>query len=748
MMRQQVLRSLRRTQPLARANAARGFASSVRRPAEVELTIDDKKVSVEAGSALIQACEKAGATIPRYCYHEKLMIAGNCRMCLVEVERAPKPVASCAWPVQPGMVVKTDSPLTHKAREGVMEFLLANHPLDCPICDQGGECDLQDQSMRYGADRGRFHELEGKRAVEDKNIGPLVKTSMNRCIHCTRCVRFANDVAGAPELGSTGRGNSLEIGTYLETALDTELSGNVIDLCPVGALTSKPYAFRARPWELYHTETVDVLDGLGSNIRVDARGLQVMRILPRLNDDINEEWINDKSRFAADGLSNQRLTTPLVRRDDQFQPATWEQVLVEISEKHKELQPKGDEFKFVAGHLADTEALVAAKDLANQLGSENLALDQPQGSSPIAHGVDVRSNYAFNSKITGVEEADYILLVGTNPRWEAALLNARIRKQWLRSDLEVGLVGEDFESTFEYEKLGSNANDLKSVLSGEFGKKLSQAERPMIIVGSGAVEHEDAKSIYETVGNFVEKNKANFQTEEWNGYNVLQRAASRTGAYEIGWSVQNPETAKVTPKMMWLLGADEITAEDIPKDAFVIYQGHHGDRGAQLADVVLPGAAYTEKSSTYVNTEGRVQMSRAATSIYGAARDDWKILRAVSEALGQPLPYDDVEMLRDRMEEISPALRRYDIVEPASLPQLSKVQLVDANKGSQVGGTAFKPVIENFFFTDSISRSSPTMARCSAAKAQKNPKTNFMAPGYPDPQVNYGPTEGQLTASA
>lgn len=745
-MRQQLMRSLGRSQRLAKLNATRSFSSSVRRPAEVELTVDGKKVSIEAGSALIQACEKAGVTIPRYCYHEKLMIAGNCRMCLVEVERAPKPVASCAWPVQPGMVVKTNSPLTHKAREGVMEFLLANHPLDCPICDQGGECDLQDQSMRYGGDRGRFHELGGKRAVEDKNIGPLVKTSMNRCIHCTRCIRFANDIAGAPELGSTGRGNSLEIGTYLETALDTEMSGNVIDLCPVGALTSKPYAFRARPWELGHTETVDVMDGLGSNIRVDSRGLQVMRIIPRLNDDINEEWINDKTRFACDGLSTQRLTTPLIRRDNQFQPATWENVLVEITEKFKELQPKGDEIKFVAGHLVETESLVAAKDLANKLGSENLALDQPQGSSPVAHGIDIRSNYTFNSKITGVEEADYILLVGTNPRWEAAVLNARIRKQWLRSDLEVGLVGEDFDSIFDYEKLGTNANDLKTALSGAWGKKLASAERPMIIVGSGAVEHPDAKSIYETVGNFVEKNKANFQTQEWNGYNVLQRAASRTGAYEVGFTVHSPETAKVSPKFLWLLGADEISAADIPKDAFVIYQGHHGDRGAQLADVVLPGATYTEKHGTYVNTEGRVQLGRAATSVYGAARDDWKIIRAVSEALGKPLPYDDVEALRDRMEEISPALRRYDIVEPAGLSALSKVQLVEQNKNAKATGESLKPVVENFFFTDSISRSSPTMARCSAAKAAKNPSNNFMAPGGPDPQVNYGPTAAGASA--
>ena len=625
-------------------------------------------------------------------------------MCLVEVERAPKPVASCAWPVQPGMVVKTDSALTHKAREGVMEFLLANHPLDCPICDQGGECDLQDQSMRYGADRGRFHEMGGKRAVEDKNIGPLIKTSMNRCIHCTRCIRFANDVAGAPELGSTGRGNDMQIGTYLETALDSEMSGNVIDLCPVGALLSKPYAFRARPWELQHFESVDVLDGLGSNIRVDSRGMEVMRILPRLNDDINEEWINDKTRFAADGLRTQRLTTPLIRRDDRFLPASWEQALTEIGNAYQRIAPKGNEFKAIAGQLIETESLVAMKDLVNKLGSDNLALDQPGGSQPIAHGVDLRSNYLFNSKIYGVEEADAILLVGTNPRWEAAGLNARIRKQWLRSDLEIGLVGQPFESTFEFEHLGLDANALKKALAGPFGKKLQSAKRPMIIVGSGAVEHPDAKSIFEIVGSFVDKNASNFLTSEWQGYNVLQRAASRAGAYEIGFTTPSPEVAATTPKMIWLLGADEISESDIPKGAFVIYQGHHGDRGAQIADVILPGVAYTEKSVTFVNTEGRVQMTRAATNPPGAARDDWKILRAVSEYLGAPLPYDDIEALRDRMEEISPTLRRYDIVEPSALPALSKVQLVDQNKGSKIKGEPFGKVIENFFFTDVISR--------------------------------------------
>jgi NADH dehydrogenase (ubiquinone) Fe-S protein 1 len=634
----------------------------------------------------------------------KLLIAGNCRMCLVEVERSPKPVASCAWPVQAGMKVMTNSPLAMKAREGIMEFLLANHPLDCPICDQGGECDLQDQSMRYGADRGRFHEITGKRGVEDKNIGPLVKTSMNRCIHCTRCIRFSNDVAGAPELGSTGRGNSMEIGTYLETTLDTELSGNVIDLCPVGALTSKPYAFRARPWELQHTESIDVLNAMGSNIRVDARGMEVMRILPRLNDDINEEWIDDKTRFACDGLRTQRLTTPLIRRDDKFVPATWEMALTEISEAYKKLALKENEFKAIAGHLTETESLVAMKDLANKLGSDNLALDQPGGDKPIAHGTDIRANYLFNSKIWGIEEADAMLLIGTNPRHEAAVLNARIRKQWLRSDLQIGLIGETFESTFGFEHLGADAAAVKKALAGEFGKKLAAAKRPLIIVGSAVAEHPDAKAIFESVGSFVDKNQANFNTKEWQGYNVLQRAASRAGAYEVGFTTPSAEVAKVTPKMIWLLGADEISESDIPKDAFVVYQGHHGDAGAQLADVVLPGATYTEKSGTYVNTEGRVQLTRAAVSLPGAARDDWKIIRAVSEYLGHPLPYDDLEVLRDRMEEISPVMRRYDTVEPSTLTSLAKVQLVDQNKGAKASGETLKKPIANFFFTDVISR--------------------------------------------
>ena len=498
----------------------------------------------------------------------------------------------------------------------------------------------------------------------------------------------------------------MQIGTYLETSLDSELSGNVIDLCPVGALTSKPYAFRARPWELQHFESVDVLNGLGSNIRVDARGLEVMRILPRLNDDVNEEWIDDKTRFACDGLRTQRLTTPLIRREDRFLPATWEQALSEIGTAYQKLAPKGNEFKAIAGHLTEVESMVVMKDLANKLGSDNLALDQPGGSRPIAHGIDVRSSFLFNSKIFGVEEADVILLIGTNPRHEAAVLNARIRKQWLRSDLEIGLIGETFESTFELEHLGANAAALEKALTGAFGKKLKSAKRPMIIVGSGVTEHVDAKPIFEMIGDFVDRNASNFLTSEWNGYNLLQRTASRAGAFEVGFVVPSQAVADTTPKMIWLLGADEITEADIPKGAFVVYQGHHGDRGAQLADVVLPGAAYTEKNATYVNTEGRVQMTRSATSLPGAAREDWKIIRAASEYLGAPLPYDDIAMIRDRMEEISPSLTRFDAVESVALPRLSKTQLVEHNKAKKTErkDEDLKHVIENFYFTDVISR--------------------------------------------
>ncbi|KAA1475321.1 NADH-ubiquinone oxidoreductase 75kD subunit [Dentipellis sp. KUC8613] len=696
----------------------RTFASSSARQADITLTVDGKEVTVPQGSALIQACEAAGSTIPRFCYHDRLAIAGNCRMCLVEVERSPKPVASCAVPAMPGSKVHTNTPLVHEAREGVMEFLLSNHPLDCPICDQGGECDLQDQSMRYGSDRSRFHEIAGKRAVENKDLGPLVKTSMNRCIQCTRCVRFANEVAGVEELGTTGRGNDLQIGMYVEKTMDSELSGNIVDLCPVGALTSKPYAFHARPWELKTTESIDVLDAVGSNIRVDSRGVQVMRIQPRTNDDVNEEWISDKTRYAYDGLKFQRLTTPLVKQGDRFVPASWEDALSTIAKGLEASGAKGDEIQAVAGHLADTESLVALKDFVNRLGSDNTALDQVGGYVPPLSGVDVRSNYLFNSTIPGVEDADVILLVGTNPRHEAAVLNSRIRKSWLHTGLEIGLLGERADTTYGYDYLGADAHALAEFIAGkgEFAKKFQAAKRPLIIVGSAVSEQADGPAIYNALSKFVEKNKSKLVTPEWNGFSVLQRVASRPAAYDIGF-VPSKKAASARPKFIYLLNADEVDPKSIPKDAFVVYQGHHGDLGAQLADVCLPAAAYTEKSVTWVNTEGRAQLGRAAVPPPGASREDWKIIRALSEVVGSPLPYDDVLGVRDRMWEISPSLVRYDSVEHTSVDVAvaGLKTLATATSGAKVLGVPLKKPITNFYQTDPISRASVTMAQCTRA---------------------------------
>ncbi|ODV63461.1 NADH-quinone oxidoreductase subunit G family protein [Ascoidea rubescens DSM 1968] len=701
----------------------RQFSSSIPRNGEVNVTIDGVKVQIENGSSIIQAADKAGVTIPRYCYHEKLAIAGNCRMCLVEVEKAPKLIAACAFPVREGMVVFTGTDKVKQSREGVTEMLLQNHPLDCPVCDQGGECDLQEQTLRYGSDRGRFNEILGKRAVENKAIGPLVKTVMNRCIHCTRCVRFLNDIAGAPEFGSAGRGNDMQIGTYVERNLNSELSGNIIDLCPVGALTSKPYAFRARPWELKRTETIDVLDALGSNVRVDTRGIEVMRVLPRLNDEINEEWISDKSRFACDGLKSQRLTTPLIKNNDHFETATWDEALSTIVSAFNTLKPEGNQFKAISGALTDVESLVALKDLVNRLGSENLAIDTPNGNLPPPSGNDIRSSYIFNSTIEGIEDADQILLIGTNPRHEAAVLNARIRKVWLRSNLEIASIGQEFESTFDLTHLGGNANALQSALDGDYGKKLVNAKKPLIIIGSAVSDAQDGAAIYELVSKFVKKNSSVFNSPEWNGFNVLHRDASRVGALDVGFVPTTKEISQVDPKIVYLLGADEVNPEDIPKDAFVIYQGHHGDVGASLADVILPGSAYTEKTATYVNTEGRVQTTRAATNPPGVAREDWKIIRALSDYLGSPLPYDDIYSIRARLEEIAPNLARYDIIEPVSTEIAStNYDHLSSSLSQSIIGVPLKNPIENFYFTDVISRCSPTMANCIKAFGPKNDK--------------------------
>ncbi|TKY90355.1 hypothetical protein EX895_000353 [Sporisorium graminicola] len=700
-------------------------------PKMIKLTINGKEIEVEQGTALIQACEKAGAQIPRFCYHERLMVAGNCRMCLVESKGAPKPLASCAFPAMPGQQIFTDTPLVAKAREGVMEFLLANHPLDCPICDWGGECDLQDQSMRYGSDRSRFHEIKGKRAVEDKNLGPLVKTVMTRCIQCTRCVRYANDVAGVQDMGTTGRGNDLQIGTYIEKTMNSEMSGNIIDLCPVGALTSKPYAFHARPWELKKTESVDVLDAVGSNIRVDSRGVQVMRILPRTNDDVNEEWINDKTRFANDGLKYQRLTTPLIKQGDRFVPASWPEALATIAEGLASSGAKGDEIKAVAGSLADVESMVVLKDLVNKLGSDNLATDQTNGDQAPIHGADFRSNYTFNTTIPGIEEADLLLLVGTNPRHEAAIVNTRIRKAYLHSGLDVGLIGEKVDLTYEYDHVGTDAKAVQELLSGKgaFAKKFKQAKKPMIVVGSAVAEHADGKAILGNLAELVKANKDKLLSSEWNGYNVLQRQASRTGALDVGF-VPSAAAAKTTPKFIYLLNADDIAPESIPRDAFVVYQGHHGDVGAQFADVCLPGSAYTEKATTYVNTEGRTQVTRAAVPPPGAAREDWKIVRALSEVVGATLPYNDILDVRDRMFEISPTLVRYEVAEPSTTSAPLAVEELSKLAKSSVSGTPLLRPIQNFYQTDPISRASPTMAKCTAAFVE----------GLPMDQVDGKPT--------
>src|ERR671936_241593 len=584
-----------------------------------KLIVDGKEIDVPPDYTLLQACEAAGAEIPRFCFHERLSIAGNCRMCLVELKGSPKPVASCAWGVRdcrPGPhgeppEVLTKSAMVRKAREGVMEFLLINHPLDCPICDQGGECDLQDQAMAYGVDGSRFK--ENKRAVEDKYIGPLVKTIMNRCIHCTRCVRFSAEVAGVPDLGAIGRGEDMEITTYLEQAMSSELQGNVVDLCPVGALTSKPYAFAARPWELTKTESIDVMDAVGSAIRVDTRGREVMRILPRVNDEVNEEWISDKTRHVVDGLRTQRLDQPYVRENGQLRAASWRDAFEVIAAKVKQTQP--GRMGAIVGDLAAVEEIFALKDLMTRLGVVNLDCRQDGAMLDPTCG---RASYLFNASIAGIEQADALLPVGTNPRREAAVLNARIRKRWHMGALPIGLVGERADLTYPYEYLGAGPQTLADVASGahEFGARLREAGRPLVIVGMAALARPDGAAIAALAARAAQ---GTGKDASWNGYSVLHTAAARVGALDLGF----------------VLGADEI---DIAPGASVVYIGTHGDAGAHRADVILPGAAYPEKSGNYVNTEGRVQMAARASFPPGEAREDWAILRALSWVLDCTLP--------------------------------------------------------------------------------------------------------------
>ena len=676
----------------------------------VKLTIDGTEHEVDAGLTVLQACEQVGVEIPRFCFHERLSIAGNCRMCLVDMERSPKPVASCAMPVAEGMVINTNTPEVQKMRKGVMEFLLINHPLDCPICDQGGECDLQDQAMAYGWDRSRYH--ENKRAVKDKDFGPLIKTIMTRCIHCTRCVRFATEVAGVPELGATGRGENTEIGTYVQKALSSELSGNMIDLCPVGALTNGPYAFHARSWELKKTESVDVMDALGSNIRVDARGPEVMRILPRLNEEVNEEWISDKTRFACDGLKRQRLDRPYVRKDGKLREATWQEAFAAIAGAAKGLS--GDAMAAIAGDFADCESMTALKDLMAGLGSANI--DCRQDGAKLE--ASPRCGYIFNSTVAGIDRASAVLLIGANPRAEAPVLNARIRKRWTLGGMQVGVIGTEGDMTYPITHLGDSADALQQLADGkgDFAKVLKAADRPMIIVGQAALARPDGAAVLALARAVAEKYGA--IGSDWNGFNILHKAAARVGGIDLGLvpGEGGRDVAGILDgasdgsiKLVYLLGADEIDMSRLG-NAFVVYQGHHGDAGAHRADVILPGAAYTEKSASYVNTEGRVQLGRLAVYPPGDAREDWTILRALSEALGSKLPYDNLRQVRSRMVELNSNFLNVDQAAPAPWQDFGTTGTIDA--------APFDTHVENFYMTDPISRASETMARCTEAFGQ------------------------------
>ena len=673
-----------------------------------KILVDGVEVDVPGEFTLLQACEEAGAEVPRFCYHERLSIAGNCRMCLVEVKGGPpKPQASCAMSVKdlrPGPngappEVLTKSPMVKKAREGVMEFLLINHPLDCPICDQGGECDLQDQALMFGGDSSRYH--ENKRAVEDKFIGPLVKTEMTRCIHCTRCVRFTAEVAGTGDMGAIGRGEDMEITTYLQSAMTSELQGNVADLCPVGALLPKPQNFRARPWEYQKTETIDVMDALGSNIRVDSRGREVIRILPRVNDSVNEEWISDKTRQIVDGLKTQRLDRPYLRENGRLRPASWQEALAAVAAKVRATAPA--RIGALAGDLAAVEEIFALKLLMEQLGVKNIDCRQDGAKIDPANG---RASYLFNATVAGIDDADAVLIVGANPRKEAPVLNARIRKRWLAGNCKVSLVGERADLTYDYDYLGAGAESLLN-----FIQTAKPVGKLLVLVGQGAVARQDGAAILALAAQAAQK--LGGVAPGWNGFSMLHTAASRVGALDLGFvpgagGLNAAAMAKGgAVDVLFNLGADELSIEP---GAFVVYIGTHGDRGAHRADVILPGAAYTEKSGLFANTEGRVQFASRVVFPPGEAREDWAIFRALSGALGQPLPFDSLAALRKKLIEAHPHFARID--------------QIAAGDPAQIGGLAAHSavalrdplinVIKDFYLTNPIARASAVMADCSA----------------------------------
>ena len=677
--------------------------------------VNGVEVEFEPGMSVLQVAELAGEEIPRFCYHERLSVAGNCRMCLVEVKPGPpKPQASCALPAAENQEIFTNSPMVKKAREGVMEFLLINHPLDCPICDQGGECDLQDEALGYGRDDSRYE--ENKRAVEEKFMGPLIKTTMTRCIQCTRCIRFVTEVGGVSEIGMIGRGEDAEITTYLESAVTSELSGNLVDICPVGALTSKPYAFNARPWELTKTESVDVMDALGSAIRVDARGADVLRVLPRTNEEINEEWISDKTRHACDGLSRQRLDKPYVRVGGKLKEASWAEAFAVIADKIK--AAPADRIGVIAGDLQDAESMKAAMDLFMALGSPNIDCRQDGSALHPKYG---RESYLFNTTIAGIEHADAIMVIGANPRREAAVLNARIRKHWLAApSVLIGVVGEQADLSYPYNYLGAGADSLAKF--ADHGP--IQKEKPIFIIGAGAVTGEGGAAVLALAAKAA--GSMSLVKDGWNGWNVLHTAASRVGGLDMGFvpkTLEGAEGGKTAVEMvgkgaldvLFLLGADEIDLS--ASDAFTVYLGSHGDRGAAKADVILPGAAYTEKSGIYVNTEGRVQLGSRAVFPKGQAKEDWAILRALSEHLGAKLPYDSLDQLRAKLMADHPTFGQVDYV--AGHATACDFDISKVGEAGDLPTAPFKSPIEDFYMTNPIARASVVMAECSALHAQR-----------------------------
>ncbi len=675
-----------------------------------KITINGKEIEFEKGMTVLQACELADVEIPRFCYHEKLSIAGNCRMCLVEMEKSAKPIASCAMPAAEGMSIKTNTPIVEKARKGVMEFLLANHPLDCPVCDQGGECDLQDQSMYYGVDKSRF--VENKRQVKEKYMGPLIKTQMTRCIHCTRCVRFATEVAGVPEIGAIGRGENMEITTYLEKAMESELSANVIDLCPVGALTSKPYAFEARPWELKKTESIDVMDAVGSNIRIDTYNWEVKRILPRLNEDINEEWISDKTRYSCDGLLKQRLEVPYVKKNNKLTRSSWDEAISILVDKIKSVNSEE-----IGGHIGDMvnlENALSFKKFFSALKTNNLEFRERK----FYINSSEKRNYIFNSSIKGIEDSDLILLIGTNPRHEATILNARIRKAFVKKSVPIFSIGDPGDLTYDYSKIGDKTDDIRKIFNKEsdFSKKLLSSKKPLIIIGESALELKSGKYILEEFKKFLQEN--NFINKDWNGLNFLPQNASTVGLIDLKILPKEDEENmsffeklnKNQFKILYLLGSDNLSFKK--NNEFIIYQGSHGDRGAEIADLVFPSAAFTEQNGLFVNLEGRVQECKKASYPIGEALEDWKIFNLILKKLGLNEKLSNFDSLRKVVLNLIPGFTTLN-----ELPRLNTTKSNYQTSNFESEEMIIKEL--DYFYTNSISRSSKTMSECRQIKLKE-----------------------------